>query len=654
MKLKLTYIIIASLIMLTAFSTAACTDETAVQDPNEQTRGEEEKKLVPVYLGIDLNTIGGTGSTTRATSGGYQDGSKDDATYDESTIQWTDLYFFDNDGNPYPINVNGSNIRRLTELTENAENTTGNVEAQYGSANGGVLVLWITEEQRNNGNFPKLVTAVANSAPRYTDLPLNAIKAQTLTTEEAFTTIDGKKYAVMTTASFYDAAGSYNSQTYPFAVKLTADSFKETLLTAQAEPVEIYVERLWSKVTLTVSGADGDELKIKVPYGADGNEEKEVTIKLHAWGLNATEENIFLMKDIIGLNTTSWVWNTPANHRSCWGKSVHYEFNAENYANSGSEGDIVFNDTNIELDKNADLSGKALTYYSLNDFYNPNTNTIGTAGTRIGESLYTLEHMPNPKHYEEKDNYACLTSVILIAQIMSNENLYRYSGSSWSQDDLVKLLYSMYIDDDAPGDKKYPNIWKKISNTEYKKIGPEYFQLVDLGDGLVGLGTTEILDNSLRGKDGAEELYVYYDIGYGYGPQFYSYKEFGAWKSPGNPDKTILQNVYEELRTYNEKVYIPMNINGFKDGWMYYNIPIEHLGQNEGQYGVVRNHWYDIDVTKIEKLGWGIFDPVEQIVPIPRTFDGYGLSFKMQVAPWHVKEYNITLDGTKTETGTGN
>ncbi len=64
----------------------------------------------------------------------------------------------------------------------------------------------------------------------------------------------------------------------------------------------------------------------------------------------------------------------------------------------------------------------------------------------------------------------------------------------------------------------------------------------------------------------------------------------------------------------------------YNGGLMYYNVPIEHLatgtttypdseGVVEAQYGVVRNHWYNITVTSLESFGHAIADEEEVIVP---------------------------------------
>ncbi len=79
--------------------------------------------------------------------------------------------------------------------------------------------------------------------------------------------------------------------------------------------------------------------------------------------------------------------------------------------------------------------------------------------------------------------------------------------------------------------------------------------------------------------------------------------------------------------------------NLFKDGLMYYHVPIEHLGTTtgdtlvEGQYGIVRNHYYNITITSLENFGRGIADEDEVIVPQP-DITYYYLGANINILSW--------------------
>lgn len=85
--------------------------------------------------------------------------------------------------------------------------------------------------------------------------------------------------------------------------------------------------------------------------------------------------------------------------------------------------------------------------------------------------------------------------------------------------------------------------------------------------------------------------------------------------------------------------------NRYVDGKMYYAIPIEHLGKEktttdpivplEGNYGMVRNNLYRVNINKINGLGHGIHDVDEPIVPGDRK-QPYYLAAKINILSWQI------------------
>ena len=85
--------------------------------------------------------------------------------------------------------------------------------------------------------------------------------------------------------------------------------------------------------------------------------------------------------------------------------------------------------------------------------------------------------------------------------------------------------------------------------------------------------------------------------------------------------------------------------DGFKDGKMYYCVPIEHLNAAKGEvgsYGVVRNHLYKLTLDKIKNLGTAVYDPAEAIIPDynPET---YYVAARLNILSWHIVEQNVSL-----------
>ena len=99
------------------------------------------------------------------------------------------------------------------------------------------------------------------------------------------------------------------------------------------------------------------------------------------------------------------------------------------------------------------------------------------------------------------------------------------------------------------------------------------------------------------------------------------------------------------------------NAIGYKEGLMYYNIPIEHLNETattttngvttipEAKYGVVRNHHYEVTINKLENIGKGIFVPDEVIVPGDSDDDkkAYYVGAKINILSWKIVSQDVDL-----------
>lgn|GEM_PF-2172922 len=92
--------------------------------------------------------------------------------------------------------------------------------------------------------------------------------------------------------------------------------------------------------------------------------------------------------------------------------------------------------------------------------------------------------------------------------------------------------------------------------------------------------------------------------------------------------------------------------NRYEEGLMYYAIPIEHFGKADngaspaqlldGNYGVVRNNLYQVEIDKINTLGHGIDDPDEPIVPGDRKKTLY-IAAKINILSWQIVSQSAVL-----------
>lgn len=84
----------------------------------------------------------------------------------------------------------------------------------------------------------------------------------------------------------------------------------------------------------------------------------------------------------------------------------------------------------------------------------------------------------------------------------------------------------------------------------------------------------------------------------------------------------------------------------YKDGMTYYWTSVKHLGAagKAGHFGMVRNHFYQVDVTKITGFGTAVYDKDTDFVPVtpdedPMTY----LAARINVLTWRVVGQHVEL-----------
>lgn len=85
------------------------------------------------------------------------------------------------------------------------------------------------------------------------------------------------------------------------------------------------------------------------------------------------------------------------------------------------------------------------------------------------------------------------------------------------------------------------------------------------------------------------------------------------------------------------------------DGATYYYTPIKHLGSEGklGEYGIVRNHSYQVTIQNIKGFGTPVYDPDKVIDPMIPSDENTYLAASIKVLSWRVVSSNVDLDQTK-------
>ncbi|MGN0091356.1 MAG: Mfa1 family fimbria major subunit [Alloprevotella sp.] len=553
------------------FAGLACTAFAACSSDENVTDGALDANTDQAYVAISLNNA--TGMANRGTDGGLEYGKAD-----ENAVNTAEFYFYNADGafNQY--------VSKPLTWTANTADPAGNVEK---FSNATVVLQNLAKVGK-----PKYVVCVLNGAAgAYKDKTLAELKAALSTSY-----LTGDKF-IMTNSTYNNS----DETSQYFATVMNDNNFLKEKPTEEKltdeNAVQIYVERLASKVTvnttLTLSGTSNNELSIG-KYDVDG-EEKELTIKVLGWGLNALNKNEYVEKHVPAWTTNlGFTWDAKDLYRSYWACSPNY--GGGTYPTSFANVVETSNTTDkVTVSSTADYS---LRYVSWNNL-----------GKSLGAADYCMENTNTADELKSGNFKAKVTHVLLKAQTVGGEDLIRYDGRLYTKQNFLNRILSQL---NKP-------LYTKSGET-YTQIATSDLAVVNTYDGTV--------DMALTAEAAAKTWYV---------------KE--------GENYTVC-----DVATINAKFEaLDIKADYYKNGMMYYCVPIEHLrgGKvtynddlsikvDEADYGVVRNHHYVLSINKIQNLGTAVYNPDEQIVPVVES-PTYYVGAKVNILSWKVVNQSVDL-----------
>lgn len=270
----------------------ACAACVACSDNNEPTQPDNNKVLDgDAYVAVSILIPGN--DTSRADEGDFEAG-----TEAENTVNNALFVFFDEFGN-------FSTAKAITSAELTPWSDGSNSVDKISSA---VLVL------QNVKSVPRSVVALLN-----TDLTETTVKdiAPTLTAlKEKIADYSSTTNGFVMSNSVYDGVCD---------VVLTDENIQKSKEAAEANPVDIYVERVLAKIDVTEAKdleTTGETVSLN-----DGTAITETELKpsIAGYQVISTAKTSYLLKNID--NNTNWWsgWDDPANHRSYWANSAPQE-----------------------------------------------------------------------------------------------------------------------------------------------------------------------------------------------------------------------------------------------------------------------------------------------------------------------------------------
>ena len=535
---------------------AACSNE----ENSAINSGQEEGQLS--YVAVNIVNANPTGS--RVEGGEYENGEGP-----ENAITKARFYLFDASGNPYTVTTNeapgavaATNYVDITTLGDQ-----GKDEPNVESIKKGVLVFKGTTTE-----LPTSIVAVLNPPA-------------TLTGSKSLSDLQTAIADYSSTTSFVMSNSVYASEGTEVVATDIVGKVAQSQPDAEANPVDIYVERVLAKVRVTFSNADKEN-----QYKVSEDGEPAVYAKILGWAVTRTADKSNLLKDIDPAwddMTLGFTWNDEPFHRSYWATTP----------------------ATVTLEKK-----------SQDEIINDQKPATPEGATNISVQRYCQENTKADEH----------TEVVVVAQLVNEEGnpnpIYKYFGEEHdSEEDILTLIAN-----------KYNNVYyTRTGGTLLPGGGTEYeYESFITPDNIHFEATTpetggedyeaiaQLDDDALNG------VTIYIE----------------------NPDYTGSNEKYIELAdakaTINEELAKnPAQIA--TEGYVYYYTPIKHLGTttgSTGEYGVVRNHIYDVTITDIKGYGTPIFDPDKDIDTTHPSNEEVYIAARINVLSWRVVSSDVTLE----------
>ena len=595
-KIMMLSLVLASALMMTVVS---CSSDDVTGGDAQTGNGTTS------YLAVNIENVGSAPASRAAyeqAGGSYEDG-----TTEESKIKNVRFYFFNGDGTPYLLAKKDASQQQSVNyldqnITKNGDDHDQTVETKTDA------VLVINGETKT---VPASVIAVINP---YALESTTLNNGRTMTLSELRTAATGTKFyddanGFVMSNSVYESAGQDVCST-PVANYVHASSAD-----ALKNPVDIYVERVNAKVNAKIDAdyvrtgetekawsqnADG-KYQIKVgdidvtTYDTNSNPSTKsypVYAVVLGWQVADANGKAEVCKQI----NTSWYagqlgfspWTTSDYHRCFWSKSVPFTQGAQAGANHPVNPN--FNDISMPLS---------------NDF--------------SATPVYTLPNTPTEVIENPTTSLNYLTKLIVAAKLV-----YEDGNGSYKSAQVCQYRGLTYLGEDA--------VKKQIAGgfTQYFK------KSLDASGATVykSLEASDIAFKTVTGSSSVKDYEVVATLANAVGDLYVKNGE--TWTIASKDDvNAALAKEEAQIRT--------------TDGFTYYYTPIKHLGSagKLGEYGIVRNHSYQVTIQNIKGFGTPVYDPTKEIDPMIPSDDDTYLAARINVLSWRVVSSKVNLDQTK-------
>lgn len=392
---------------------------------------------------------------------------------------------------------------------------------------------------------------------------------------------------------------------------VTTSIFK-TEAEAKANPAaDVFVERVASKVTLGMTGTGTSTETLS----ADGATAKNFKYTLEGWNLANVNKSSYLVRQYDNS------WNSlKSDGKDFLTGAVKSAFDANPYRFAG----INLIKTNVSSDPAAN---KYRTYWGKDINYNTveapfaSDPTVGDADLTLGKdaTTYCYENTFDVAHQDVRNTTTAIVKMKITPDTYTGGTFYTINGGK-------DVVYSL-----ATAKAKVGNQFL-AENTE-SSLKATYFHTVTEA-GKITVSDVDFSDNA--GAVTFNKLVLTFTPTAG-----------GTATTKDVTDAAVLTSLANNIKVVE-----------YKGGYSYYNILIKHFGDeltpwnpstktsglsyptpNEanwlGRYGVLRNNWYDLDITGVSRLGAATPDELDvKEDPTPDDNLKSYISVKINVLSW--------------------
>lgn len=541
------------------------------------------------FLKVDLRAAG---TLTRAAVGTFEYGEAN-----ENAVSSVDFYFFDASGNAYPVDNSQNNyVTADTDVKWSTEK--GDPYPNVASISDAVLVI-----KQSKQAPPAQIVVVLNATEKFGGKNLSALHdaIKYLTTET-----EGTDYFVMSNSVYYDGSAVVDATSIMSENIFAANEFTDKDGNAievgsvlpdakiyvdgeavSVDPVDIYVERVAAKVRVygaenLISVKDENDAEAVAKFGG-----KDVYAKVLGWQVTNNTDEAPLLKNIEATwidNALGFAWNAPAYFRSYWAATTaepKHNFTFSDIA--GKEGVDPHNPVYDYYFENtaAYVDGNGVDVDDKNSF----ENALGSATT--------VNQAPQ---------------LLIAAQLVDADGnplqIAKWYGVQYTIDDLKTAMVATVAS----------KIYVK-DGEDYRTIGVDDVEFYQVPQTTAD-NRYEVRVRPVTGKD-------YYD---------------------SSTAETTVAETTAAAKALLEGI-APAQM--WTDGYAYYYTTIKHFGAEgtTGEYGLVRNHVYDIKIEGVTGFGTPVYDPEAIITPEkPEDDVALNLSARINILSWHLVSQNVTLE----------